>query len=284
MPHDALRLGRIDYLNVLPLFHHLERRLAGREDIVSLRGHPAELNRLLAEGRLDVAPASAFEYLRAAESYRLLPDAAISAPGAVQSVLLLSPFDREETFAWASRPGAEVGLTTASASSAALLKVLWRLAWRLPEPTWREIEPGSGLAGKRPFLEIGDLALRRRVDPPRDWTIIDLGLEWRRWSGLPFVFAVWFVRRGLGPTRRAALREIQAELAAARRELPAILEDLADSAERPDWLPRAAFLEYFQAVRYDFGPAEQTGLLLFADACRRLGLLAGAPALVWQPN
>lgn len=277
-PLRPLRLGRIDYVNVLPLFHALESADPEASGLRIVRGHPSEINRMLEAGQIDAAPASAFEYLVRAERYELLPDLAISCVGPVQSVLCLLPFSREELGVYSRSPGAKVGLTSASASSSALLKILWTFAWKLPEPTWIEIAPGAGLPDF-PVLDIGDSALRRRLAPPSGWTILDLGEEWNQFTGLPFVFALWFVRRDLDDSLRSRLGAVRDHLLLAAARLPDILVELANSPDLPGWLTGEALADYFTAVRYALGPQEKAGLMLYADYCRRLGLIPGAPAL-----
>lgn len=81
----TLRIGHIDYLNCVPFFHYLS--VAGAGDCI-VTGTPAELNEMLAQGEIDVCPASSYEYGQRWSDYLLLPDLSISALGAVKSVLL----------------------------------------------------------------------------------------------------------------------------------------------------------------------------------------------------
>ncbi len=168
-PHVARHPShrRIAYLNVWPLFTLLAPRIDDDPDISCVSGHPADLNAALRGGDIDVAPASAFAYLRDPDGFRLLPDLSIAAAVApIQSVLLVSPVPVEELAAYLKRTANTVLLSSASASSNALLRVLWRHHWRLPEPRFEMAAPGTGLATDRPFVEIGDTALRLYLNPP----------------------------------------------------------------------------------------------------------------------
>lgn len=275
-----LRIGQISYLNVLPLFHTLRRAFPPSEVVQYVLGHPSELNAGLADGSLDLAPASAFEYLLHAEKYELLPDLSISASkGPVQSVLLLSPVSLEELPAYLARTGPTVRLSTASASSAALLKALWEFCWKLPPAQWEDLAPGTGPDQDRPFLEIGNHALRCHLDPPAGWRIIDLAEAWQGFTGLPCVFAVWIVRRGLSVAQRELLAEVQAALLHCKANCREALDEVAARDDLAGWISRRAMAEYFSYLDYDLGPSARAGLLLFADYCRRLGLIPGAPAL-----
>lgn len=275
-----LRIGQIDYLNVLPLFHTLRRAFPPSEVVQYVLGHPSQLNAGLADGSLDAAPASAFEYLRHAERYELLPDLSITAShGPVQSVLFLSPVPLAELSSYLALTGNTVRLSTASASSSALLKVLWRFAWDLPEARWEEMAPGAGPAQDRPFLEIGNHALRCWLERPAGWQVIDLAQAWQDYSGLPCVFAVWIVRRGLTPAQKELLAEVHTALMHCKANCTASLDEIAARDDLAAWISRRAMDDYFSYLDYDLGPTARAGLALYAGRCVQLGLLPGAPAL-----
>jgi chorismate dehydratase len=158
----------------------------------------------MARGDLDVSVVSAVEYARCAERYLLLPDLAISCNGPVRSVLLFS-----------RRPARELGsarvlVSRSSMTSVALLELLFEQVWRCT-PVFA---PGDAeLADVARFqhephdarLVIGDAALvlgSRDVLPddpaaglPEYPFVYDLGAEWKKWTGQPFVFAVWVAQR-----------------------------------------------------------------------------------------
>ena len=284
---QPLRIGQISYLNVLPLFHHLRRMFPPNDDIQYVSGHPSDMNAGLADGSIDLSPASSFEYLRDAERYRLLPNLSITAlVGPVKSVLLVSPVSLDALPAWLAEHGPEVLVTTASASSVALLKVLWSHAWGLPDAQWTDIAPGAGLemaqaSGPRPFLEIGNLALRYWLQPPDGWHIIDLAQAWREFTGLPFVFAVWIVRRGLSEAQQALLDDVHAALMHCKTTCVQAIAEIADFRELSSWINRDGIEDYLSTVGYDLGPNELASLTLFAHHCTQLGLIPGAPALEW---
>ena len=277
----TLHIGRIDYLNIWHVFHLLEGVCPAGPDFRYEPGHPSRLNAALAAGELDISPSSSFEYLLHAEKYELLPGASICAHEEVQSVLFLSPVPLPALSAWLERNPGPVCLTGASATSTALLKVLWSQKWGLPAPGWQEVEPGTGLSTGRPFLEIGNVALCHFVHPPRGWHAVDLATEWATWTGLPFVFAVWIVRRGLSGAPRELLGRLQAHIAAITAGLDDHFEALSRLPDLPDWLTSPALLRYWRAMNYDLGPREQAGLALFGECCTRRGLLPGMPGLRW---
>ncbi|WP_461209408.1 menaquinone biosynthetic enzyme MqnA/MqnD family protein [Desulfocurvus sp. DL9XJH121] len=278
----TLRIGQISYLNVLPLYHHLKRVFPADADITYVPGHPAEMNAGLANGELDAAPASAFEYLAHAEKYELLPDLSIAASmGPVKSVLLVSPVALADLPAWLADKGPAVSLTQASASSIALLKVLWAFHWKLPQARWVDIQPGTGLSHGRPFLEIGNHALRNYLNPPEGWHVIDLADQWRKHTGLPFVFALWIVRRDLDQQRRELLAEVHAALTHCKASCMEAADEIAELPDIRGWIGHEGVRDYLSTLGYDLGPEEQAALALFGKQCTDLGLIPGMPGLRW---
>ncbi len=274
---DTLRIGQIHYLNILPLYSYLQHNLQD-EDIAYITGHPTAMNKALHTGKVEVAPASVFEYLHHAKHYDLLPGLSIAAPtGPVQSVLFLSPVPLENMPGWLEKNGRKVCITTASATSVALLKILWKYYWKMPPVTFISIKPGTGPTQHLPFLEIGDHALKHYLNPPKDWVMTDLASSWHRFSGLPAVFAVWIVRRQLSSGQKHVLRKAHK-----------VLIDGKDLSKKTFSLPKAYVFathsqiqNYFQTLGYNLGPVEMASINLFALYCTKLNLLAGMPALTW---
>jgi chorismate dehydratase len=277
-----LRIGYINYLNVWPLFEWFENKAKSIDGLRLTVDHPTRLNALLSRGELDLAPSSSFEYLLNAGRYSLLPDLSICSDGPVQSALLACPFPPEEISRRVAGGGLRVGLTSASASSATLLRILWHFHWRWPEPTWSSVEPGHGLKFGVPFLEIGDTALRLACAPPPGWHLVDLGAAWKEFTGLPFVFGVWMVREGLEPQAGSLLDKVVQSLTAARLAFAKTPDAVIQRYQRPEWLSAQALADYWRCIRYDFGPREQAGLVLFGEYARRLGLLPSVPGLRWK--
>ena len=80
----VIRLGRISYVNMAPVFYGLEA------DVEEVAGVPTELNRMLLDGELDIAPIPSIEYARNADRLRILPRLCVSSEGAVDSIQLVT--------------------------------------------------------------------------------------------------------------------------------------------------------------------------------------------------
>ena len=243
-----IRLGRISYVNMAPVFHRVEA------EVDEVQGVPTELNRMLVAGELDTAPISSIEYARHADSLRLLPRLCVASEGAVDSIQLVTrvPLERVRV----------VAVTPESATSVALTKVL------LPEA---EQVPLGEEADAR--LLIGDAALKSAFEDPTPH--YDLGRLWLERTGLPMVFAVWACPEPLAE----GLAELEDALVSSVRLARAEPEQLAyESGERYGY-PAGFLARYFEKLRYRFGPRERAGLYTFLELARDAGLLETVPEL-----
>lgn len=205
----TLSVGHITYANCLPWFHCL--RQSGFDGTI-VDGVPAELNRLLASGKIDICPSSSIEYARHPDDYLILPGHSISSNGPVESVLLFSPGPLT------GLNGVPIAITGESATSVALLKVLLKEFIRLddvlfyvPEDPIEEL-----IAAGVPALLIGDRALKMSAKGQPAENIIDLGALWYHFTNLPFVFALWIVRRGVAQEKGEEVARFVQQLDAAR--------------------------------------------------------------------
>ncbi|MBE0598543.1 MAG: menaquinone biosynthesis protein [Desulfuromonadales bacterium] len=268
----TLAVGHITYANCAPFFHHLEAvGFAGR----IVHGVPARLNGLLASGEIDISPSSSFEYGRRWRDYLLLPDFSISSRGPVQSVLLFSPGEP------GSLAGQPIALTGESATSVHLLHLLLREFYGLPEvvaavPT----EPVEELlAAGRPALLIGDRALRASLAPPPGMRIYDLGELWYHHTRLPFVFALWILRRPAAAGKRDDLLALQAQLAEYHRRAFTSLATLAAASPERSWFGEERLIAYWQAMSFGLDADHLAGLQLFFDLCVKYGFLEEMPEI-----
>lgn len=265
-----MRIGRIGYINCAPVYGAIDRGIVplppGGELVT---GTPSELNDLLVAGELDVSVISAVEYARHAKELVLLPDLAISCDGPVRSVAL---FSRRTV---GQLDGRTVLLSASSRTSVALVELLCRDVWHI-QPKFAEARAEAqdldtlAALPHEAVLVIGDaaLALAARATYTHRY---DLGEEWKRWTGLPFVFAVWAARRSadLGAARRA-----HEALLASRAWGLSHLDDLAEDAARATGVSLAACREYLGGLDYALTYKHLAGL---TDFFRRLAALGIVP-------
>jgi chorismate dehydratase len=244
----VIRLGRISYVNMAPIFYRLEA------EVEEISGVPTELNRRLLAGEVDVAPIPSIEYARHAEQLRLLPRLCVSSEGAVDSIQLVSRRPLEHV--------RRVAVTPESATSVALTKVLLPDAEHVP----REDEAEARLL-------IGDAALRSAFEDPTPH--YDLGRLWLERTGLPMVFAVWAAPEPVVE----GLADLEDALVASVRLARAEPERLAREASERYGYPAGFLARYFEKLRYRFGPRERAGLMTFLELARDAGELADVPEL-----
>ena len=244
----GLRLGRISYVNMAPVFYRLDAEME------EIQGVPTELNRRLLAGDLDVAPISSIEYARHADRLRLLPRLCVGSEGAVDSIQLVSrkPLEQVRT----------VAVTPESATSVVLTKVL------LPEAV--HVPLGDEADAK---LLIGDAALKSAFEDPTPH--YDLGRLWLERTGLPMVFAVWACPEPLP----GGLSELEDALVASVRLARAEPEQLAYEASERYGYPAGFLARYFEKLRYRFGPRERAGMMSFLELAHEAGELDEVPEL-----
>src|SRR5262245_33729796 len=234
-----MRIGRIGYINCAPVYGAIDRGVVALPHGGELvTGTPAELNDLLVAGELDVSVISAIEYARHARDLVLLPELAISCDGPVRSVAL---FSRRTV---GQLDGRTVLLSASSRTSVALVELLCRDVWHI-KPRFAEaraeaqdLEALAALPHEA-VLVIGDPALKLTAAGTYAHRY-DLGEEWKRWTGKPFVFAVWAARRDAEPT---AVRSAHDALLASRVWGLSHLAELARDASASCGVPRATCFE-----------------------------------------
>jgi chorismate dehydratase len=244
----VIRLGRISYVNMAPVFHRLDA------DVEEVTGVPTDLNRRLVGGEIDLAPISSIEYARNADRLRILPRLCVGSEGAVDSIQLVSRKALEQV--------RTVAITPESATSVVLTKVL------LPEAV--HVPLGEEADAK---LLIGDAALKSAFEDPTPHH--DLGRLWLERTGLPMVFAVWAAPEPLAD----GLVELEEALVQSVRLARAEPEQLAYEASERYGYPAGFLARYFEKLRYRFGPRERAGLLTFLELARDAGELDAVPEL-----
>lgn len=272
-----MRVGRIPYINCFPVYGAVDRGIVPMNGKL-VDGVPTALNRLMATGALDVSVVSAVEYARDFERYLLLPDLAISSDGPVRSVMLFSSEPAE------ALTGKKVLVSRSSMTSVRLLELLFEHVWRArPEFVPGDAEADSlareVIAPVDARLVIGDAALMLQsashplgISHGKRYAYkYDLGAEWKAWTGLPFVFAVWVAQRTV-PVAEAL--GVHASLIASRDWGLAHLPELAAQAARSTHVPVDECRHYFDGLAWRLGLPDLEGLTEFF---RRLELAGRVP-------
>jgi chorismate dehydratase len=268
-----LRIGRISYANCSPIFHELQKQAPG-EEYQFVGGVPSHLNALLAAGEIDVCPSSSIAYALHPDRYLILPDLSISSIGAVGSVLLFSRIPIEEL------DGHTILLSSESATSVNLLRILLKKRFGCSCRFTVSDQPLSSALREAPaMLLIGDAALRASF-LETGLLVYDLGELWLEWTGLPFVFALWFCGRQVAMERPAEVARLARHLITSKERACADLESIAQVSSEAEWMGTDRLVAYWRDnISYDLDSRHVDGLILFYRYCTELGLLPAEPGL-----
>lgn len=241
---QKFRIGSVQYLNAVPLTRGIEDQV--------IFATPAELADRLRRNELDAALVSTAEVLLT-DRYDILDGIAIASLGEVYSVLLAHRRPLAEL--------TEIFCHTASLSGLNLLKVL--LAERGLQPKFKPLPDPQKAVAHDAVLLIGDPAIDFQR-APHEHEIFDLGSAWLELTNLPFVFAVWALRRGV---ENAGLRRL--------------LRDARDfGLDTLDWMVRNRTeydydfrKDYFDwHIHYQLGEHGKRAIAKFAELLQKHGL------------
>jgi chorismate dehydratase len=237
------RVGSVGYLNAVPLTRGLE------EEVIFAT--PAKLAEMLQRDELDAGLVSVVEVLFN-DRYDILDGIAIASLGEVKSVLLAHRKPLSEA--------TEIYCDTVSLTSVQLLRVL--LAERGLNPQFKPLATYDLAALPDYAMLIGDPALDFAL-APHEHEVWDLGAAWFEMTSLPFVYAVWALRRSV---QNAELRRLLRE---ARDFGLDTLDSIIRTRTEYDYDFRKDYLSWH--IHYHLGSDEKRGLVKFIDLLRRHG-------------
>ncbi|MBI5641745.1 MAG: menaquinone biosynthesis protein [Nitrospirae bacterium] len=261
-----LKIGKIAYTNLFPIFYTLEKDYGCPEhEIIS--GVPSDLNRKIRLGEIDISPSSSIEYLRNRELYNLIDNHSISSFGPVWSILLFSKQPIE------TLDGKTVLTSSHSETSVALLQIIFRKFYEIDcrlISTPETLE--KGMRSNAAQLLIGDEALSEALKWP-GLHIYDLGDIWYRFTGLPSVFALWIIRKDCCGNRQELVEKFISDLDRAKASALKNLKAIAAACPGRDLLSEEELVSYWQGISYAFGEEHRKGLDLFRRYAEELGLI-----------
>ena len=235
------RVGSVPYLNAVPLTRGLESEV--------VFATPSKLAEMLRRDELDAALVSVTEVLFN-DRYNILDGVAVASLGEVKSVFLAhrKPIDDVKV----------VFCDPASLTSINLLRVL--LAERGIRAEFKELASYDDAVRQDYVLLIGDPALDfLRASHEHD--IWDLGAAWLELTRLPFVYAVWALRRGVDTQR------LGRQLRDAKDFGLETLDYIISSRSEYDLEFRKDYLGWH--IHYHLGVDEKKGLARFAELLRK---------------
>ena len=272
MTNNPPSIAASSYLNAAPLcYSFLSGAQKDRCTFLSDEA-PARCSELLAEGSADAALIPVIEYQRI-PGLKIAPGACVASKRSVRSVLLASRVPITQV--------RSVALDTSSRTSAALIQILLGRFYNLgvsyttSPPKLEEMLESNDAA-----LIIGDPAML--IDRSALY-VYDLAEEWRKHTGLPFVFASWAIRADSTPWFKHDLEDDRTiDFLAAKLEGVAHADELADLYSERLGLPRDDLFSYLtEAISYDLDEESLQGLRLYYELARECGLIQEARDIVF---
>jgi chorismate dehydratase len=246
----ALRIGHIPYLCAEPFYFAVARRGMELYELV-----PGAVASAAANGTIDAGPVSLVDCARLADRFEPVAGFCIASVQRAGCSLLYS------TRPITDLAGAYIAVADEAATALRLLQVLLHLNYQVQPAAYGPLQTAHDA-----FLLIGNEALRQRRGAPGFPHIYDLGAEWHAWTGLPFVFARWMVRKEVAAKDKALLKEtLYVGLEDGVEALYQVTEPREDLLMLPRHIAR-----YIQGFRYYIGQAEQQAIDQFQRYLRQL--------------
>ncbi len=264
--HQERVVGKIPYLNSVPFYARLEKR-----DFRILPVVPRRMGMLCALGEIDAGPFSLMDFLRQEDDMELM-GWCIATRDQVKSVML---FSKE---GWRDLDGRTIGITDDTATSVHLLSVLLEKKYGVHARFERLHQGVNSYDGLDAVLLIGDEALRRNKHGLDGFELVyDLAREWYEWQKLPFVFAVWALRRSL-PS--AVKEELSGLVKGSLESVGGDFVSVAGPHGRRIGLTDEETQEYLSGFNYSLGEREREAIEVF----RRLVPAAASGAHASPPD
>ncbi len=259
---ERLRIGRISYLNALPLFYKMMQSAEVPFQLIS--GVPSEINTAFIERRVDIALISTLTYLQHKNQCDLMKNFCLGSDGAVDSVCLLSTRPIEQL------NNARIGLTSSSATSQSVLKILLQRYFKF-QNHYQQISPS--LANKSwqenfdAILLIGDDALSLSKTTVPYW--YDMGKLWKQKTGVPILFAVLVKQKSVTEENTQTVNTWFDESLQIFKEYPELVIAFAKSRSSL----KINFREYFSKLQFVFTEESQYALSVYENHLKEIEIL-----------
>jgi chorismate dehydratase len=267
---SKLKFGFHNFLNAQPLLLPL-LEMAESLDCEICIDSPANLAEKLSAGVLDLAMIPSVEYLRKADSYKILPGAVIASCDKVDTVLFIAHKNLEDI--------QTIALDNRSKTSVALFQILFGDKLDPNAKTFvEEPDPEETLKKYDAALIIGDPAFKAGSQFS-NLTIYDLSHEWFMQTGKPFVHAVIAIRSEIElPTGLIdAFQKIKFD---GKKRIPEIAKFHSASLDIDEGVAENYLSN---KIIYDLDEKALDGLKMFHSLCFEKGLVEGKFPLKFHP-
>lgn len=250
-----LKIGKISYLNVYPLYNFVE-------NCKLIKGEPSYLNKLLRYGEIDVSPSSSFEYIKNPNHYLILKNFSISSRSRVLSVvaILKSPIEELES--------QELFLSPASATTNVLFQIILKEFYKFSNVRFKYLSENRFNQNVNHIL-IGDEALKIYFKKNKNYFIYDIGELWFKFTSLPFVFALWLINKNSIKNKEKEFNRFVCNLNYNKNHI-VIPEKYENFTEKQ-------IKEYFEFLDYNLTDLHLKSLNIFAELCLKYHFINRKP-------
>ncbi|TGE32308.1 menaquinone biosynthesis protein [Desulfosporosinus sp. Sb-LF] len=270
-----IRIGHNPNTNMLPMFHFLSK---DHPLLESISAEPTGHNAMLADGRIDMAPISAFSFGEHWSDYAILPNLSVSTKGRVGSILLFSKVPLKDLDALT------VALTDSSATSVNLTKILLHHFYGVvPHYVTMSSDLQKMFVKADAALLIGDAAIQAALNKP-DCYIYDLGEEWFHHTHCSMTYAVWAFPKKLILEREEEIKTVYRLLLDAKAKALSNMGDIVKTCQTMLGGSLDFWRDYFNQFNYGLDHNLLSGLRKYLDLCFEQNLLASRPILRFWPE
>lgn len=239
------RIGAVSYLNTRPLLLGMEQS-PFRDSIDLVKSYPAQIAQALLDDTIDIGlvPVAIMPLLK---NPQVISKYVIGTEGKVASVALFSQVSIDQI--------QKVYLDYQSRTSVALAKILFKQYWN-KEVEFLIATEGyiNEISGTTAGVIIGDRAL---TSLNRFEHIYDLGLAWKTYTGLPFVFAAWVANK---PIPAEFIEAFDVANGYGLNHLDEVISLIPANEQEYD-----LYKYYTENISYKLTPEKKKGLELFLE-------------------
>lgn len=256
--HSQNIIGRVSYLNTLPFFKHLDNR-----EYKIFPAPPRQLGLLFKDGNIDAGIVSLVDYFEKKNDFTFLKYGIVGNKN-VKSVILYSKYPIEKL------DRKNIAITDETSTSFRLLQVILELKFGFDVTYVREkiSTREKNLPSFDAFLTIGDDALRFMKNKIEGFNYTyDLAQLWYEWQKLPFVFAIWAVKKVLPQSKIQALDELLNDSLSKFFDSNDEIEEFYNTKIG---LSRSEIKDYLNNIVYRLGEDEIKSINLFREFYNKL--------------
>lgn len=272
---SLINLGRVSYTNTWPITYFFDENKF-KDKVTFTPQVPAQLNKKMALGEIDIGIISSFAYAQEYDNYTILPNLSVSSYGNVGSISLFLKTDLQDI------ANKKIALTNTSYTSVNLLKIILE-EFVGGNPEYLSMNPclDEMMSKADAALLIGDDALLERLknEKTKEYKVIDLGEEWLKWTNEWMTFAVIAVRDDVLKKYPEKIFEIYQEFLNSKNLGYNNIDKIGEVAMSLVGGNIKFWQEYFSDLSHDFNQEQIAGLNKYINLCRKIGTLRKEPKI-----